>query len=63
MPKDPACVAECQRRLRDKTNEYEAIFNSAGSVYYKNTVWLNEVLASARTEFDACLSTCADFPA
>lgn len=55
---DPSWVSECQNRLREKVEICDDLFNSEGSVYYRDTVWHRECLANARTEFDNCLSLC-----
>ena len=56
--KNPKCVRECQRRLRDRIEICNDLFNSKGSPYCRNTKWHNTCLLNARTEFDNCMSTC-----
>ena len=52
------CASECNNRLKEKTGICDATFRSKGSVYYRNTKWLQECLATAKDEYDACLSRC-----
>ncbi len=57
--RDEKCVAECKQRLRDRVMLAKIAFNNENDKeHYHNTEWLNEALAAARTEFDACLVTC-----
>lgn len=56
-PQDP-CIDECRRRLDDKVKLARKLFESTGSAHYHDTKWLNETLAAARSEYDACLAIC-----
>jgi len=52
------CIKECQRIFQEKVREYQAMFESTGSVYYHDTKWLNDSLTQARNDFDNCRSSC-----
>ncbi len=49
---------EFQRRLREKIEIRDGLFNSPSSDHYHNTNWHNKYLQKAKTEFDNCLSLC-----
>ena len=52
------CKADCQKRLRDKTELCDKIYNSKGSAHYHDTQWHKDCLSAAKSEFDSCLAAC-----
>ena len=52
------CIKECKRIYLEKVQEYRAMFESTGSVYYHDTKWLNDSLTQVKNDFDNCRSSC-----
>jgi hypothetical protein len=56
--KDADCVKRCQQTYDGRVRMYLAIYESHGSAHYHDLNWLNQVLAGAKSDFDACLAAC-----